>query len=72
MNDDKLVQRAVKSLQNLHINFRYESGDDPHPLDTCLWGRVAHIFGVGSTRAIEMCRRAGVDPEYREEPDGGF
>lgn len=53
-----LVARAICGLKNLG---RFES----EPFN-CLWGRVAHVFGLGSTDAIELCRRFGCDPDYDE------
>lgn len=52
-----LVWRAVRGLKSI--------GSFPHPLDCTLAGRVAHVFGVGMTRAIEICREWHEDPEYR-------
>jgi hypothetical protein len=33
-----------------------------------LWTLVGHIFGVGSTSAMEICRYAGMDPNERVKP----
>lgn len=50
-----------------HIGpFKRKNGDDPHPLDCTLAGRVSHVFGVGMTSAISLCKEFGQDPEWRE------
>lgn len=64
-----LVKRAIVNLKHLG-RFRYEHGDDPHSLDCHLAGRVSHVFGVGMTRACEMCREAGEDPHWDESKQG--
>jgi len=60
-----LVKRAIVNLKHLG-RFRYEPGDDPHSLGCHLAGRVSRVFGVGMTRACEMCRDAGEDPSWDE------
>lgn len=62
------VQRAVRGLR-FSTPFRHENGDDPHPLDCTLAGRVAFVFGVGMTRAIKLCRQCGEDPEWQPPKD---
>lgn len=64
---ENLLIRAIGGLKHIG-NFRYECGEDPHPLDCSLAGRVSHVFGTGMTRAIELCREFGQDPEYQEKP----
>ena len=64
-NAEELVKRAVIGLKRIG-KFRYESGDDPHSLDCTLAGRVAQVFCVGMTRAIEICRLADQDPDFNE------
>lgn len=62
-----LLYRAVTGLKHIG-QFARVCGQDPHPLDCTLAGRVAHVFGVGMTRAIEICREAGQDPEFTTCP----
>lgn len=57
-----LVRRAVRGLKSIGS---FPAATDPHPLDCSLAGRVAHVFGIGMTRAIELCRACCEDPEYR-------
>lgn len=57
-----LVLRAVRGLKSIGS---FPAASDPHPLDCTLAGRVSHVFGVGMTRAIELCRVCGEDPHYR-------
>lgn len=38
--------------------------DEPGPLCGPTWAKVAHLCGLGSTRAIELCREFGVDPDF--------
>ena len=52
------VRLEIKSLVDA-----YESGE-PGPLSGPVWHRVAELTGLGSTRAIELCRDAGVDPHH--------
>lgn len=65
MDHAELVKRAVTGLKRLGP-FHYESGDDPHSLDCTLAGRVSRVFCVGLTRAIEICRFSGQDPNHNE------
>ena len=64
---ENLLSRAISGLKHIG-KFRNEHGDDPHPLDCHLAGRVSHVFGTGMTRAIELCREFGHDPEWKEQP----
>lgn len=61
-----LVSRAVIGLKNLG-RFRYEPGDDPHPLDCSLAGRVSRVFGMGMTRASLLCRHHGENPHWTDQ-----
>ena len=63
--DSTRLRCIVANLKHVG-RFHYEPGEDPHPLDCCLWGRVAQVVGVGSTTAMAMCRAAGEDPDYQE------
>lgn len=60
-----LINRAVRGLKRCGP-FYYRPGDEPHPLDRSLAGRVKHVFLCGMTRAIQICRDAGEDPDYEE------
>lgn len=60
-----LTHLAVTGLKHIG-SFRRIAGEDPHPLDCNLAGRVCQVFGVGLTRAIEIVRDAGENPHYRE------
>lgn len=66
VNYAALVRRAVIGLKHIG-RFRYEHGDDPHPLDCSLAGRVSHVFGIGMTWACDLCRAAGEDPAFVNE-----
>lgn len=47
----RLVERAVRNAR-------------PNPgHDAVRWGCVKSIFGVGSTRAQDLCREFGLDPD---------
>jgi hypothetical protein len=65
VNYKELTHRAVKGLKHIG-SFRRVEGNDPHSLDCSLAGRVCHVFGVGMTRAHDICIDAGEDPDYRE------
>lgn len=45
-----LVQRAVDAVYR------------PHASGHCLWSVVGHVFSVGSTSAIQICKDCGYDP----------
>lgn len=64
---DNLAFRAVSGLKHIG-SFKRTCGEDPHPLDCSLAGRVAHVFGLGMTRAIQLCREAGEDPDWKSDP----
>lgn len=61
----ELVKRAIGGLKRLG-KFSRLPGDDPHSLDCSLAGRVSQIFCTGMTRAIELCREFGHEPEFDE------
>lgn len=65
------INRAVSGLKHCG-SFRRTCGEGPHPLDCTLAGRVSHVFGVGMTSAIQMCRDAGEDPEWKSSPCDAF
>lgn len=62
---EKLVKRAVQGLKRIG-RFRYEDCDEPHSLDCTLAGRVMRVFGIGMTRACQLCELAGEDPHFDE------
>lgn len=64
-DDNKLVSRAIKGLKYLGP-FPRVAGSEPHSMDCTLAGRVSHVFGIGMTSAIQMCRKCGEDPDYQE------
>ena len=45
--------------------------DEPGPLCGPTWAKVAHVCGLGSTSAHELCRKVGVDPNYDCREDIG-
>ena len=56
---------AVRNLRHCGERQHDSDSDEPYepgPMAGPLWGRVAYVFGVGSTAAIELCRGAGCDP----------
>lgn len=59
---------AVRSLKYLG-RFRYNDYDEPNPLDCTLAGRVMRVFGMGMTRASELCEVAGEDPHFSESDE---
>ena len=63
-----LVRRAVRGLKSIGS---FPPSTDPHPLDCSLAGRVAHVFGVGMTRAIELCRACCEDPDFKRSEECG-
>lgn len=65
MDYKKLTHAAVKGLKHIG-QFVHRCGDDPHPLDCSLAGRVSQVFLVGMTSAHAICRDAGEDPDHRE------
>lgn len=64
---ERTIGSAISGLKHIG-RFHCEPGCDPHPLDCTLAGRVSHVFGTGMTRAIELCREFGQDPEWKEQP----
>ena len=65
MNIEEALKQGIRGLKRIG-KFRYSDTDEPHNLDCSLAGRVAFVFGVGMTKAIEMCRWAGEDPHFSE------
>lgn len=63
-----LVFRAIAGLKHIG-KFPHVPGEDPHPLDCTLAGRVSQVFMTGMTRSIELCREFGQDPEYQENQE---
>lgn len=65
--DGGLLNRAVIGLKRIG-RFHYPDCEsvDPHSLDCSLAGRVSQVFCTGMTRAIELCRRFGENPEFNE------
>lgn len=63
-----LLKRCVSGLKHVG-SFECRSGDDPHPLDCSLAGRVSHVFGMGMTRAHELCIEFGEDPYFKNETE---
>lgn len=62
-----MVHRAVRGLKHLG-SFKRTCGEEPHPLDSSLAGRVSHVFGLGMTQSIQLCVDAGEDPEWKSDP----
>jgi hypothetical protein len=52
--DDELLRRAVMSARNR----QYRKGF-AHPR----WNAVMDVFILGSTYAVQLCRRFGLDPD---------
>jgi hypothetical protein len=70
MSDSDLAIRAVRGLVRLgEFHYPEDYDGDGHCLDCSLAGRVMQVFGVGMTRATELCLAAGCDPDQREEYD---
>lgn len=59
----KLVRTGVRSLSRLDESFRHP-GDDPPIMRGVTWGKVAWVFGLGSTSAHALCRECEVEPEH--------
>ena len=70
--NERLWQRLLSVVRTLrHIGEVHHYPDDgechdPHILDCSLAGRVSHVFGIGMTSAIELCRDAGCDPDWTD------
>lgn len=63
-------QSAVRNLEHLtNARVRDDEPYEPNCLDGPTWGKVSHIFGVGSHSPIAMCIAAGVDP-HRDSSKG--
>lgn len=59
----RIVHSTVRNLD--HMTHRpHLAGDDPPTLSGKLWGKVAHVCGLGSTSARELCREVGSDPDH--------
>lgn len=73
LDKSDLIARAIRGLKHVgSFHYPTDGGCDPHPLDCSLAGRVAHVFGVGMTRATQLCRTYGEDPNFcnpREEEE---
>lgn len=65
--ENELAYRAVRGLKHIG-SFKRTCGEDPHPLDCSLAGRVCQVFGLGMTRAMELCVAAGEDPHWQSDP----
>jgi hypothetical protein len=63
---ESLIRRAIVGLKHCG-DFSRTNGSDPHPLDCSLAGRVAHVFGMGMTRACMLVRRHGEDPAFMND-----
>lgn len=61
----ELVTRAVQGLKWIGP-FHREPGNDPHPMDCSLAGRVSKVFCTGMTRAIALCHTCKEDPYWME------
>ena len=59
-----LVKRAIAGLKNIG-DFRDWKGEDPHPLDCSLAGRISWVFGLGMTRSCELCHDYGENPHFK-------
>lgn len=53
ITDADLVKRAMMNLRN------HEYDSRPR------WALVKDVFGVGSTRAEDLCERFGLDPDEK-------
>lgn len=60
----RIVKVGIGSLARLECR---PQGGEPHPISGVLWGKVAWVFGLGSTRSCELCREFGFDPESKVE-----
>ena len=65
LTDDELLRRAVHGLKSIG-KFSYDEEAELHPLDCSLAGRVARVFCIGRSSAIELCLRFDEDPDYSE------
>ena len=59
---ERLQQRHHIVVCNLRKCEHRRESAEPGPLDGPLWSKVAYVFGLGSTSAIELCRAAQCDP----------
>ncbi len=64
---DRIVGSVLRNL-DVAVHRNLHSGDDPPILTGCLWGKVAHFCGLGSTSARELCREFGLDPDHETMP----
>ena len=62
------LRTVVQSL-DVHKPYDGPSGSDPSPLAGCLWGKVAHVFALGSTSANKLCIALGFDPDNKPRND---
>ena len=66
----ELVRRAISGLKRLgEFNYDRSEYQETHSLDCSHAGRVSRVFCTGMTRAIELCREFGFDPDYRESDE---
>ena len=56
----KFMERVVGSLRTCDDSI---PRSEPGPLTGVLWSKVAHVFCLGSTSAIALCRALGFDPD---------
>lgn len=62
-----LLERAIRGLKCIgEFHYPDTGGVDPHTLDCSLAGRVSQVFCTGMTRATELCREFGQDPDFNE------
>jgi hypothetical protein len=41
--------------------------DEPGPITGPLWAKVAHLFGLGSTSASQLCSALDMDPNAKRQ-----
>lgn len=57
----RIVSRVVRNAQFVDDTTPRE---EPGPLCGPTWAKVSYLFGLGSTRATELCVAVGVDPHF--------
>jgi hypothetical protein len=57
----RLVRSVVRAAQWVDDT---QPRSKPGPLCGPTWAKVAHLCGLGSTSAIELCKALGVDPHF--------
>jgi len=66
----ELLERAIRGLKCIgEFHYPDTGGVDPHTLDCSLAGRVSRVFCTGMTRATELCREFGQDPDFNEDDE---